>query len=230
MPEEIASLRHHIHTYSKERGVLFQTEEFQNGYLFLDALGKEHPFQLCFLDIMMPALSGMDTAKELRQIDKDIPLIFCSSSTEYALMGYGVQASNYLVKPLRQEQVFRAMDDVLRKVAIQSERQLCFPTRDGLQRISPEGIAYIEASNNHAIIHLRHKEEWLCRLSFAQVTAMFQEEVGFVAISRSVLLNWDSVVGMASDEFVLETGEQIPIPRRKKKQLTQAFLDYSMGG
>ena len=59
------------------------------------------PFHIILLDILMPLLNGMDTARELRQYDKTVKIIFLTSSPEFALESYDVKAYSYLLKPMR---------------------------------------------------------------------------------------------------------------------------------
>ena len=57
-----------------------------------------HCMDLIILDIIMPLLNGMDTAKELRQEHQSVPIIFLTSSREFAVDSYEVKALNYLMK------------------------------------------------------------------------------------------------------------------------------------
>ncbi|WP_418222684.1 response regulator [Clostridium isatidis] len=60
----------------------------------------------------MPLLSGIDIAKEIRNIDKITNIIFLTSSPEFALASYSVRANNYLLKPFTATELFRILDDV----------------------------------------------------------------------------------------------------------------------
>lgn len=54
---------------------------------------------IILLDIVMPLLNGMDTARELRAQDTAVKIIFLTSSPEFALESYEVRAQDYLLKP-----------------------------------------------------------------------------------------------------------------------------------
>lgn len=212
--------------YSDICNIEFHIEIFENGFLFLDAV--KNSFNICFLDIYMPIFSGMDTAKELRKIDKNTNLIFCTSSKEFALDGYSVQACNYLVKPLEENTLFSALDEVIRKINKDNNQKLCIPSIDSLQIISPDTIIYIESDGNYCNIHLHNESIMPCRLSFSQMVERLNKNRKFSLIRRTILLNYDFVVGMEKYDFILSTGEKLSIPRRKKKELTQEFLDYNL--
>lgn len=215
-----------LHEYANMHNVDFQMEIFTSGFLFLDAIKKQ--FHICFLDIFMPEFSGVDTAKELRTMDRETHLIFHSSSKDFALDGYAVQASNYLLKPVDKNLLFSALDEIMRKIYKDKTQNFCVPSLEGLRLVSPDNIAYITPTSNHSTIHLYDSKIIISRMPFSQMVENLEQHECFSLISRSVLLNYSAVVGMEKDNFLLVTGVKIAIPRRRKKEITQEFLDYTL--
>lgn len=228
--EELDLLQTFLQQYSVENNLNFNITTFSNGFLFLDSLPQD--YKICFLDIFMPAFSGIETAKELRLVDKDVHLIFCTSSKHFALDGYSVQASNYLLKPLQKDKLFIALDEVLRKIDTEKLKSISVPTKDGILLIPLDKISYITPNSNNCKIHqqsVSFDNIVECKLSFTKMVQNLSQYNNFVLISRSNLINFDFVTGMEQDEFILNDGKKISIPRRKKKEITQSFLDYSIG-
>ena len=62
---------------------------------------KKNDFGLCILDVMLPYKDGFTLAKEIREINKDVPLFFLTAKTlkEDVLKGYKIGADDYLTKP-----------------------------------------------------------------------------------------------------------------------------------
>lgn len=226
--EELKKLENLLQVYSKQNNVEFDIKTFTNGYLFLDNIHSKKTFQICFLDIYMPALSGIDIARELRLLDKTIHLIFTTSSKEFALEGYSLQATNYLLKPLSKNSFFDALNQVLEKINIEKNENVCVATSTGFQLVAPNFMTYIEAANNYCIVHLRNSSFIHTTANLTQMSEMLNKYSNFVIISRSILLNFDSIVGFDNDKFILDNGSEIYIPRRKKKELSQKFLEYSI--
>ncbi|MFI3202092.1 MAG: LytTR family DNA-binding domain-containing protein [Eubacteriales bacterium] len=224
--EEANILEALLSRYAEEKNYNFHITTYTNGFLFLDALEKN--FHICFLDIFMPAFSGIDTAKELRTIDKDMHLVFCTSSKDFALDGYTLQASNYLIKPVEPNTLFVAVDEIMRRIHKEKKQKFSILTVDGLQLISTDTISHVIPDGNYCKIILQDNSIISCRLSFIQMTENLSKNHNFAVINRSALLNYDVVVGMENGKFILTSGVKIPIPRRKKKEITQNFLDYSM--
>ena len=62
---------------------------------------KKNQFGLCILDVMLPFKDGFTLGKEIREIDKDVPLFFLTAKTlkDDVLKGYKIGADDYLTKP-----------------------------------------------------------------------------------------------------------------------------------
>lgn len=227
-PNELKHIKNLLLKFQEEYNMNFNIKSFDNGYLFLDSIQQSHAFEICFLDIYMPALSGIDTAKELRMLDKNTHLIFTTSSKEFALDGYSVQASNYLLKPLVKDTFFKALHHILQKITLESVKTIRIPTNTGFQFVAINTISYIEASSNRCIVNLSNETTLSSSINLTQMQELLQDYSNFVFISRSVLLNFDSVIGLENEKFIINNGTKITIPRRKKKELTHEFLNYRM--
>lgn len=77
-------------------------EEFQQHYRPKSCDGL-------FLDIMLGGLSGIEIARKVREAEKRLPIIFTTIGRDYAVDGFAVRATDYLVKPLDPGQVARLL-------------------------------------------------------------------------------------------------------------------------
>lgn len=80
-------------------------------------LFKEHTFDLCIFDIMMPEMDGFQLAESIRKINSEIPIIFLSAKTlkEDRIMGLKIGADDYLVKPFSIEELFLKIEIFLKR-------------------------------------------------------------------------------------------------------------------
>ena len=65
------------------------------------------------LDVIMPGENGISAAREIREYDRNVKIIFLTSSAEYAVQSYTVDAYYYQLKPIREETFFQVLDSVL---------------------------------------------------------------------------------------------------------------------
>lgn len=95
----------------------FDVKLCKDGELALKAF-HSNTFDLCLLDVMMPKMDGFSLAKEIRQKDKKIPLIFITAKSlkEDKLKGYGLGADDYITKPFDEEELLWKIKAVIRRI------------------------------------------------------------------------------------------------------------------
>ena len=96
----------------------FDVKLCKDGELALKAF-RDHPFDLCLLDVMMPKMNGFTLATEIRMKDKKIPVIFITAKSlkEDKLKGYGLGADDYIIKPFDEEELLWKIKAVIRRSA-----------------------------------------------------------------------------------------------------------------
>ena len=113
-----------------------------------------------FLDIQMPGMDGMETAKMLRQDNEDMILIFVTAAEEYVFQAFDVGAFHYLVKPFSDEKlkevVTKAVHAVKRSSRLEKdEKYIMVQTAGSHIKIFLRDIVYAEVYNRKVIIHTR---------------------------------------------------------------------------
>lgn len=95
----------------------FSVKLCKDGEVALKAF-QNSKFDLCLLDVMMPKMDGFSLAKAIRQIDKNIAVIFISAKSlkEDKLKGYGLGADDYITKPFDEEELLWKIKAVIRRI------------------------------------------------------------------------------------------------------------------
>ena len=88
----------------------------ESGDKLLEYCTKNSP-DVILLDIMMPLLNGMDAARELREHNLISKIVFLTTSPEFAIESYDVDASGYLLKPVDREKLYKLLDKCLSAVS-----------------------------------------------------------------------------------------------------------------
>lgn len=96
----------------------YETELFVNGNLALNAFFSQ-AFSLCILDIMMPEMDGITLAREIRQTNPDMPIIFLTAKNqkEDIIEGFKSGADDYITKPFAMEELLYRIEAILRRTA-----------------------------------------------------------------------------------------------------------------
>ncbi|MGO1462965.1 MAG: LytR/AlgR family response regulator transcription factor [Marinobacter sp.] len=121
---------------------------------------------ILLLDIRMPGLDGMDAAARLSQLANPPAIIFCTAYDRYAIQAFGVQATAYLLKPVRKDALTEALARAGRVNRVQLQaltnntqqnaadnEQLAVRTHRGTELIDIAGIRYCQADQKYVTIH-----------------------------------------------------------------------------
>lgn len=98
--------------YAEQHNAVFSFFVFDNAFLFLQDF-KQGTYDIVFMDINMPGINGLDAAKEMRQIDGAISLIFVTAFAQFAIRGYEVDAYDFIVKPVNLEHLTLKLDRLI---------------------------------------------------------------------------------------------------------------------
>lgn len=215
-------LTDHVLRYADERGLHLETVQFESGVQFLEHYA--HNFELVFLDIEMPGMDGMQTAKELRGMDEDVCIIFVTNLARYALRGYEVNAFDFLVKPVPYAGFAMRFERALRNVERFREEKRVLLQFDGvMKKLGVSEIAYLESNGAYLLYHTS------VGLSRVRGTLKAAEQElsgdGFLRCNHGYLVNLRYVTDVA-DDAVTVGGDRLKISRHKKKEFISGLTGY----
>ncbi len=194
----------------------------------MEMLSDKGRYDLCLLDIEMPGINGMEAAALLRTYDEEIPIIFVTNLARYAVKGYEVGATGFIVKPVTYGNLQLSLDRALRSVEKNAGRTLTIPTEDGVRVVPLRQVVCIEVMKHRLTYHLEGEKSLSARGSLVQI----EEELAdapMVRISKSCLANMDQIQVMRSQEMQMANGEVLRISRTHKRSATEKVTDY-LGG
>lgn len=206
-------------------GVEHELLAYSSAEALTQALDMGERFQLLCLDILMPGKSGMELAHDIRQWDEKTSILFISASSDYLLEGYSVHPIQYLLKPVDEGALERAIADDLRlhhqpdTVAVSANgRTIVFPLSD---------ILYIE-SRNHGCVFVLSEEEHFFWMSMIQAEALLPKDQ-FCRCHNSFLVHLTKVVWIDNRNVALVGERRLPVSRRYTKQFQSQLLRYLDG-
>lgn len=211
-----------IEAWSTEQGISIELYRFDNG----DELISKNAairMDIIFLDIIMPLLSGIDTAKELRENDKAVKIIFLTSSPEFALQSYEVKAYDYLLKPISYRRVREVLDEC--SICLNREpKNFVLKTSFGYQKLYFHDIEYAEAQNRKVFLYLRSGKSVEAIEPFYSFEDKLMSDDGFFKCHRSYLVYLPNVGHFDHTSITTKSGRNIPIARGYSKAFHDAYF------
>lgn len=190
---------------------------------------KAIPYDVVFLDIDMPGLSGMRLAEVLGSLDRQPAIIFVTAHSEHAVKAFEVAATDYLVKPVEVERLRTAIDRLRpsEETPVRVER---IPVEKGGRKLllQVDDIYYVMAKDDYSYIYTA-EERYLSTASLAQLESRLESQ-GFFRVHRRFVVNLAQVkeiVPMYGGTMLLtlkdKAGTQVPASRRRVPMLKRAL-------
>ncbi|WP_067144887.1 LytR/AlgR family response regulator transcription factor [Pseudotamlana agarivorans] len=211
------------------------TGAFTNPILGLDYI-LNNPPDLLFLDIEMPNLNGFALLDKLLPIDFDI--IFTTAYDRYAIRAFQYSAINYLLKPITEQNMVKALSSwekrrkktsheqwqILQKNLGEStleHSKIALPTGVGYHIVEIKDILRCQSDNNYTNFYFKDENKILISRTLKEIDDILSEH-GFLRVHQSHLINPQCVKGILKQDggsLVMNDGTEIPVSRQKRTQI-----------
>lgn len=150
---DILDMKRMLKNWSSHRGYAVMISQFVCGRDFMRTYQSGRHFDLIFLGDQLKHMTGMEIARNLREYDKIVELVFLAQTAEYAIQGYAVKAKQYFLKPAYEHELelVQVLDEVYDKLASEKYRSLWIKSLK--QKILFKDIIYIESSAKNLLVH-----------------------------------------------------------------------------
>ena len=142
--EELKAVESLLRMWQEQQHAAVRLHLFQNAGELLEAARKER-FTLYLLDVMMPGTSGMAAAREIRTFDSAADIVFLTSSPGFAYESYGVQALEYLLKPITAKKLFPLLSRLYLREQ-KPQEALTLKSNGTFIRVPFSELSYVEVS------------------------------------------------------------------------------------
>lgn len=210
-----------IQMFAKESGEEFGVSLFGSG---MDFVTDYKPlYDIAFLDIEMPLMDGMSTARRIRQVDGRICIVFVTRMAKYAIEGYEVNAVDFVVKPLKYFNFRDKLKKALRFVASHKENEVVIKCDGSYFRLPVSEIYYVEKDKNYLIYHTARgeiRERGSMEDAEKQLSAS-----GFSLCNSGCIVNLRLIKQVTQTEVIVN-GEALPLSRRRIKEFKTDMLNF----
>jgi len=216
-----------IGTYIKKTPFLATVALCRNAFEAMEFL-KQGGVDLMFVDISMPDLSGVDLVKSL-QVKPYV--VFTTAYSEYAIEGFRVDATDYLLKPIGYSDFLKAANKVRSIIELKSQKaENSVPAQDHifvksdykLIRVEMSDIEYIESMHEYIKIHRAGEKPLMTLMSLTSFESQLPSET-FIRVHRSFIVNKDKIKVIDKNRIVFNNNVYIPVGDQYKDKF-QKFL------
>jgi len=202
-----------------------EVECFENGESLLRYItdSKDNFYQIYLLDIEMPGINGLDTAKQIREIDKRAIIIFVTAYSDYVFSSFEVQPFRFINKPIDREKLENVIHAAVNYIYT-SKRYIFISVDKAKIQLCCEDIMYFEGDKRKVNVYL--PEETYSFYSKMSDIEKMVDNSWFVRIHVSFIVNMDYVKAIYTDEIVLNNGVHLPVSRKYQKSVKLEHMRY----
>lgn len=223
-PKDGGLLKKYIEKYALEKKLDCEVYQYGDGLDFLDHMDQD--FDIVFMDIEMPHLDGIQTARKMRETDETTVLVFITNLAQYAIHGYEVNAIEFMVKPVGYYNFSDKMAKALKFVKRNTEKTMLFKNNDIVTKLPVSKILYLEKDKNYIIFHTEDGD-FRERGSMAEMEEKLSG-MGFSKCIAGCLVNLRYVTRMEKD-VVWIRDISLPMSRTQRKVFAKEFVEF-LGG
>jgi len=223
-PLDCEALMQNLHRYGKEKNLFLETTAFSDGEDLVTDYAAN--FDLILLDIEMAFMNGMETARCVRELDPEVPIIFVTNAPQYAIEGYKVRAMDYILKPISWFSFCESLDRAFQYCSTRDRQYLTVAMKDGRIRLDVDDICYVEVQD-HQLIYNTRRGRYVTKSTIREAEAQLSLPQ-FFRCNRCYIINLKHVEAYKGYD-VKDSGDVIQVSRRQRKSFLDALNAYING-
>ena len=209
-----------------------QVDYYTDGRNLIQAYQADHSkYDIILLDMEMPLISGMQVAEQMRRINREVIIIFLTSYPEYMQKSFGVQAFQYLLKPITYD-VFKK--EIIRTIQYIEKDNASILVTDGdigyETAVRLKNIVAIEKKKGNAVMEITLEKS---KMNAKGNISDYEDKLvqnHFIRISRNCIVNMKFIHSFFEREIRMTTGKRVEMSRRKITEVKEVFTKYLVLG
>ena len=206
-----------------QRDIDFSVVSFSTAEPLLSSLQKQRAaFHLLLLDIRLAQENGVELAARLRECNVGCSIIYITSYEEYMPDSFSTRPLDYLMKPVDEKKLAKAIDWDLRKNYCL--KQITLPVNGGSRKVAAQDILYAEAVNHKSAVYLPG-EAISVNLSFRNLLSRLLGGT-FCRCHHSFVVNLNHVHKQTNHGLMLDTGMELPVSRTYRQEFAKQYVAF----
>ena len=209
-----------IATYFNKNSIEYSLKIFNTTNSFLSS---NDIFDLLFFDIFLGgSLTGMDIARKARErLGDNLVIIFITSSMAYAIEGYSVDASAYIIKPITEEEFNLKMPRIIDKINSKISDFIILTTTEEKVSVNISDIDYIEVYG-HYLTYYANNKKYIVRQTLSDAENKLNT-FGFFRINKFNIINMRKISKLIADDVYIKD-VVLKVSRSRKQEFKKELV------
>ena len=215
------TLKEYLERYQKESGRGIEVTFYTDG----DGLVEEYHMQydIILMDIQMKFMDGMSAAREIRNKDPEVVIIFITNMDQYATKGYEVEAMDYVLKPVSYFMFCEKIERAVLRMQNRNAQYVLVDIKGGMKKVDLNQVCYLESQGHTLLFHT--VTEVISGNGTMKEYEDKLQKYDFIRCNKGYLVNLKFVDGV-SEGYVEINHEKLSIGRTRKNAFMEALTNY----
>ncbi|MDF2871869.1 MAG: hypothetical protein K0R05_3444 [Anaerocolumna sp.] len=213
-----------VNKFFRNKSIPFRVSCYENSKNFIYDIEENQYFDICFLDIEMPDINGIELAKVINRTLRESYVVFITSHMEYAIEGYELNISRYIPKSLMDKKLPIALKDLTAEILNREKESYIIKTNSRFEKIFYKDIYYIFKEGKNSIF-VTASGESRERKSISDVYNDLNSEE-FLIIDRGFIVNTPHIMKIHNNLVVLRNGINLSISRSHMNEVKKKIIQF----
>lgn len=221
--QEQQRLLRYLKRYAEEHQQSFLFSVFNNA---LDFLESKKSFDIAFLDIMMPVMTGMEAAEKLRSYNQHTVIIFVTTMVQFAIKSYEVDALDYIVKPVSYKRLTMKLHKAIQVFESSEGGTIMVEDPRGTTKLATNDILYVEVTGHKLVFHTL-QDTYTEYGSLSELQTVLST-YSFMRCNACYLVNPQHIKQLNSKNLlvILSNDEQLKISQTRRKAFVSELTNW----
>lgn len=227
-PNQISLTASYIDRWAKINNVTVELCKFSNAEAFLFQWSSSIVFDMAFLDIHMGGMSGIELAETIRKLDTQLIIVFITGLKEYVFRGYEIRALHYLLKPVKEKDCSKCLDQAYETIRGRKTDTFLLPVDGQIRKFSYEEIIYFEVFSHYIDVNTSKGV-----FTYKKKISDLEKELPadrFIRCHRSCIVNLMYISSIEKNILTLDDGTCLTISGDRRRVTNEAFVKYHFKG
>ena len=199
-------------------GIKANCRYFDKGADTLSHIKASAKVDVCFLDIVMPEMNGIELARQIRKVEADrgiktCAIVFLTTANELVSESFEAKAFSYLLKPPEPQKVASILREIIDAKETADVAGIFIKTKTMTKFLHFREVSFIEVINNKVYFRLIDGNEISIVSSLGAILSQIIEDKRFAQCHRSFVINMDDINKIEDNHVLMKSGKRLPVSR-----------------
>lgn len=220
----LAEMESRLYELGGKSEVKVKVESYTDGEEIVEAVYGGKRFDIIYMDVEMKNIDGLIAARKIREVDRSVHIIYVTSYDSYMKEAFQAAPIGFIVKPINEKEFIETFHHILKLIG-KNDKYYRFRYDRSDYKISLKNVIYFESKRRVTEILCEDGSYKLYKNLETIQKELKEQNVRFVRIHKSYLVNYWYIARFSSYNVELMNGNHLPVSRSRRKEVEDSLCE-----